>query len=108
MGDARMFPILLTSYKLAEHVVAARAAGLCQITVAIPWGLIAPHARQAWENHTQTLERLAQRGGLSRCEAVAVLENRPWRKMDQVEAERRLAELIAATANAIAGGTDAL
>lgn len=96
MADARMFPILRTSYKLAGHVSAARAAGLGQITIAIPWDVMAPHARQAWENHSQTLDRLAERGGLSLCEAVAVLENRRWCKMDQVDAERRLAEIIAA------------
>jgi hypothetical protein len=96
MAENRMFPILMPSYKLAEHVAAARAAGLGHISIAIPWSVIAPHARQAWDNHSQTLDRLAQRGGLSRCEAVAVLEDRPWRKMDQIEAERRLANIIAA------------
>lgn len=42
--------------------------------------MIAPHAQQALNNHYQTLERLAERGGLSPCEAMAVLEDRDWRK----------------------------
>jgi hypothetical protein len=49
----------------------------------IPWEMIASHEKQAMENHCgQTLERLAQRGGLSACEAVAVLDDRPYKRMD--------------------------
>lgn len=48
----------------------------------IPWGLIAPHEKQALKNHGQTLKRLAERGGLSFCEALAVLEDRQWRNTD--------------------------
>lgn len=48
----------------------------------IPWGLIAPHENQALKNHGQTLERLAQRHGLSFCEALAIIEDRPWRNVD--------------------------
>jgi hypothetical protein len=47
----------------------------------IPWEMIAPHGRQAFRNHDQTLERLAERGGLSPGEAVAVLEDRKWQAM---------------------------
>ena len=32
---------------------------------AIPWAMIAPHEPQAISNHSQSLERLAQRGGYS-------------------------------------------
>lgn len=35
----------------------------------------------AQRNHSQTLTRLAERGGLSPCEAVANIERRPWRPM---------------------------
>jgi hypothetical protein len=60
----------------------------------IPWAAIAPHEAQALRNHCgQTLERLAERHGLSPCEAVAVLEDRPWHRMDKAESVRRLAEL---------------
>lgn len=47
--------------------------------LAIPAALL--DARQAMENHGQTLERLAERGGLSLDEAAAVAERRRWRKM---------------------------
>ena len=46
--------------------------------------------RQAMENHDQTLERLAERGGLSLCEAAAIFERRPWRKMTADEAMEAL------------------
>lgn len=40
----------------------------------IPWAMIAPHEAQARKNHDQTLERLAQRGGLSPAEALCVMD----------------------------------
>lgn len=39
----------------------------------IPYDVIEPHEKQALKNHGQTLERLAERGGLSWAEAYAVL-----------------------------------
>lgn len=50
----------------------------------IPWRMILPHEAQAQANHSgQTLERLAERGGLSPEETLAVLDdvpffNSPW------------------------------
>ncbi len=52
----------------------------------INWDIVAPHESQAIKNHDQSLEALAYRGGLSLCELAAVLEDRPWRKMDTMEA----------------------
>lgn len=63
----------------------------------IPWRMIAPHERRAMDNHgQQTLAKLAYRGGLSICEAVAVLEDRPWKRMDPAEARRQLQKLVSA------------
>ena len=62
----------------------------------IPWSVIAPHERQADRNHGQTLKRLAERGGLSACEAVAVLEDRDWHKMTDEDAVGRLKEIVRA------------
>ena len=45
----------------------------------LPWTMIAPYESIAQRNHSQSLERLAQRGGLSPFEAVLVLESRPFR-----------------------------
>lgn len=41
----------------------------------LPWALIAPHEKQAMKNHGQTLERLAERGGLCFTEAYATLRD---------------------------------
>lgn len=62
----------------------------------IPLAMIAPHENQAHLNHRQTLQRLAERGGLSACEAVAVLEDRRWQWMDLDVARARLEELVLA------------
>lgn len=52
----------------------------------VDWEIIAPHERQALLNHGQSLETLVRRGGLSLCELAAVLEDRPWCKMDSLVA----------------------
>jgi hypothetical protein len=41
-----------------------------------PLELFEPHRRQAWGNHGRSLEGLAERGGLSWAEALAILEDR--------------------------------
>lgn len=56
----------------------------------IPWSIIQPHEQQAMHNHGQTLKRLAERGGLSYCEALAVIEDRQWRRMDEAEAKEKV------------------
>ncbi len=48
---------------------------------AVPWDIIAPHERQAQLNHGQSLERLAERGGLSPREFVAVMTDCPFREV---------------------------
>lgn len=61
----------------------------------VPWAMVQPHERQARRNHgDQSLARLAERGGLSPCELLAVLEDRPWRAMDAQGACDSLAALV--------------
>ena len=65
----------------------------------IPWRIIEPHREQAYKNHRQTLERLDQRGGLDAMEAVAVLEDRDYRKRwqhtgDRLELNAQIREAI--------------
>lgn len=63
----------------------------------VPWSLVAPHERQAVSNHSQTLERLAQRGGLCPVELVAVLEGKDLSWMmetSSIEQIPRLLELL--------------
>ena len=52
----------------------------------VPLALVQAHARQAEANHYQSVERLAQRGGLSWAELAAVLDDRPFAKMTNDEA----------------------
>jgi hypothetical protein len=49
--------------------------------------------QQAQRNHGQTLARLAERGGLSPCEAVAIAERRKWHRMAAGDALDLLARL---------------
>lgn len=42
---------------------------------AIPWSALAQHEAQAQANHGQSLKRLADRGGLSICEAYYILKD---------------------------------
>ena len=65
----------------------------CAAITSIPWAAIEAHERQAMANHGQTLARLAGRGGLGVCEAVAIIEDRRWHRMDKAVAEQRLLEL---------------
>jgi hypothetical protein len=63
----------------------------------IPWWAIAPHDAQAQRNHGgQTLERLAQRGGLSPAEAMAVLEDRPYEWGSDEKCRNRLQAMVEA------------
>lgn len=62
----------------------------------IPWEFIAAHNAQALKNHgSQTLARLAERGGLSLGETLAVIENReqPWHAPTPSEREYMTARL---------------
>jgi hypothetical protein len=42
----------------------------------IPWAMIEPHEAQAKKNHDQSIQELAERGGLDTYEACCVLEGR--------------------------------
>lgn len=44
----------------------------------VPWKLLEPYREQAMVNHHQTLERLAERGGLSPAEIYYVINGRSW------------------------------
>lgn len=60
----------------------------------IPWRIIAPHEPQALRNHDQTLQRLAERGGLDPSEAIAVLRGRKWSEADMVDCDARLERIV--------------
>lgn len=44
----------------------------------VPFAMLVPHEAQAQSNHGQSLERLAQRGGLGVSEAIDILEGNRW------------------------------
>lgn len=69
MTDER-FPVLQRTRAEIEHGAPE----------SVPWELIAPHEHQAMRNHSQTLERLAQRGGLGVAELWAVLHDVDWQE----------------------------
>lgn len=80
----RWFPILLTgSLRRTPN-----------IRTIVEWDFVWPHRMQAMKNHTQTLERLAERGGLSFSELLAVLEDRPYSQIDEEEAMWKVEELL--------------
>ena len=60
----------------------------------IPWKSIAPHEKQALINHGQSLEKLASRGGLSWCEALAVLQDSKFIAMPEEEAKEKVLALL--------------
>lgn len=97
---SRVFPIMIVERPTDDRSSArqVRAAGGCVLVVGLPWDMIAPHEKQALRNHSQTLKRLAERGGLSAGEALAVLEGYSWDRagVDEGANHNRLAALLAA------------
>lgn len=83
-------PIMKPRDRAEEAAVRAESF----LLLAVPMEMMAPHEAQAQRNHSQSLDRLAERGGLSACEAVAILEDRRFHRMDTVAAYRRLNELF--------------
>lgn len=79
-SDSARFPIL------GKHAIKS-----------IPWSLLEPHRAQAHRNHGQTLERLAERGGLSPREVIGVIEGINWgalRNIDETDAVNKLLKLM--------------
>lgn len=72
-SSRRAFPILAQSDQ-KEY----RKIGMPRF---VPWDFLEPHAEWAKINHDQTLERLAERGGLGADEMLAIVEHRKWRRM---------------------------
>lgn len=87
---APYMPIGVWSSKLDENLRKLRQGGVTTIVIAIPMKMLEPHERQAQSNHSQSLKRLAERGGLSACEANAILEDRQWHRQGLVESYNAL------------------
>lgn len=97
---ADLFPVSGLGDRHENDIEAYRAAGIGTLIIGIPWSMIQPHEAQARANHGgQSLTRLAERGGLSICEVLAVLDNRRWQRTPKPIAMaallRRMAEFHA-------------
>jgi hypothetical protein len=83
-------PIMALSYRAEDDLRQLRRAGVTTLVVQVPWAMVEPHQRQAKINHGQTLERLAERGGLGPDEMMALLEDRPHHRMSAADANQQL------------------
>lgn len=81
---------ILWGYRLKDDLIALRDGGLTLLPIAVPWAMIEPHEAWAQKNHGQTLRRLADRGGLSASEVLAVLDDRGYETIPIVKACREL------------------
>jgi hypothetical protein len=68
-----------------------RGERIC-IVRSIPWQMIADEAseRQSQRNHGQSLDHIADRGGFSACEAIAVISCQSWHDLGEERAHRIL------------------
>jgi hypothetical protein len=84
-SSERSFPVLLSHRPRSEALACPRT---------VPWSLLAPHEERARRNHDQSLERLAERGGLDPSEIAAIVEDRKWMSLELPEAIDRLKALV--------------
>ena len=100
----RMMPILgRGESRERDRITEIIKDGQTSVVVQVPFALLSEG--QAMKNHQQTLARLAHRGGLSRCEAVAIMDAREWRQVPEPEANARLNVAIAQWEAALARAT---
>lgn len=71
MSYGKMFPVLFQGDRI--YIATLKALGCPR---EVPWSLVAPHEAQAKRNHDQTLQRLAERGGLDPKEMTLLLQDR--------------------------------
>lgn len=65
----------------------------------VPWSLVEPHAAQAKTNHSQTLERLAERGGLSPAELWCLVHDKSLSELPKETMVAWLVDLAAEAAS---------
>jgi hypothetical protein len=84
----RTFPVLKTGER-------NNAVFEAKVPDAVPWDFLAPHEARAKQNHYQSLETLAHRGGLDIVEILAVVEDKTWRAVSHVKKEEALSRVLA-------------
>ncbi len=83
----KMFPVLnQQSCRISERK---------QMPREVPWRLVEPHSKQIWNNHDQTLERLAQRGGLAPEELYLAFHGRSFSDRDENGKRKTIDEQVA-------------
>lgn len=82
------------AYEQKERLRELRQAGAFCVVIALPMEMLTPHEAQARANHNQTLNRLAERGGLTASEAIAILKDRGYVRMPHTGANAELLELF--------------
>lgn len=86
----RFMPVMVLGHDYREKLSSFRASGFPFIVTQIPWPLLELHEPQARQNHGQSFAVLASRGGLSASEALAIMEDRRFERMDEPEAHAAL------------------
>ncbi|QKF52772.1 hypothetical protein [Pseudomonas graminis] len=51
----------------------------------IPMRLLQPFEKQALRNHSQSLQRLAERGGMNACEILGIIQGLSWSQLKHHE-----------------------
>lgn len=65
-----------------------------QLLRSMPLEMLVEHEKRAILNHGQSLKQLRERGGLAPVEALAILQNKGWDKLDPKTAEQELFYLV--------------
>ncbi|MNF80825.1 hypothetical protein D3C84_630780 [compost metagenome] len=53
----------------------------CTNFKSIPMRLLMPYEEQALRNHSQSLQRLAERGGMAACEILGIIRGSRWSQL---------------------------
>lgn len=83
----KTFPIRLTYKESAERIIGP-------IYTNIPREIIASRRERVLKDYGISIEDAESRGGLSVCEAIAVIEDRPWSYVPVQDAYARLARYV--------------
>lgn len=82
MTDERMFPLIIHYHE--------RQPGepYSELPRSVPWSIVAPYEAQALHNHCgQSLEKLAQRGGLDPRELCGIMIGKSFRELLEMTPE---------------------
>lgn len=75
----RQFPVMLPYHVKARKVWLDEGC-----PTEVPYHIVELHEEQAQKNHKQTVERLAERGGLDPAELLAVISDCPWQQVREM------------------------